>query len=345
MPIYSSIGIIGSVGKNGKNDPADVRAVQQRLNDLMNPPRVRLAVDGKCGRLTRGMIRDFQRSVLEFRWPDSRVDPAGKTIVALNDPASEGKWARMTIPPDEPDTPHTPGGGGGTKDPVEEIMEELKAEFSMTPSEEATMRKIVKESLKGVRPGGPTTAEKVGANSRLAFTALRNVLVFSSANSGAWVLAQYLGFAAPFVMFYGFLKVLGKSMQSGSRVYGAVGAAYATAYWVHGGMKPFGCRTLIERNKSKPEEWRQNPETMEKCWREGWKAAWEGMEKSCREAAGRAGVPVDRMREALKMALGTVPAVEIARTALKQIAKELRYTDPNVSDTVRLLSDELRYPN
>ena len=37
--------------------------------------------------------------------------------------------------------------------------------------------------------------------------------------------------------------------------------------------------------------------------------------------------------------------VEIARTALRQIAQELRLKDPNVAQTVALLAEELRYPS
>ncbi len=99
MPINRTIFISGSVGRGGRNARADVSAVQSQLNDQMNPPRVRLAVDGIYGPKTRAMIRDFQATVCEFRWPDCRVDPNGQTLAALNDPASEGKWARMSLPP------------------------------------------------------------------------------------------------------------------------------------------------------------------------------------------------------------------------------------------------------
>lgn len=97
MPIHSSIYIKGSVGRGGRNDRADVAAIQRRLNDLMNPPRKMLAVDGRSGPMTEAMIADFQSGVLNLRRPDRRVDPMGKTIRALNDPASANVWARMSI--------------------------------------------------------------------------------------------------------------------------------------------------------------------------------------------------------------------------------------------------------
>ncbi len=345
MPINSSIGIFGSVGKNGTNNAQDVRAVQQRLNDLMRPPRIPLAVDGKSGSKTRSMIRDFQRSVLAFRWPDGRVDPIGKTIVALNDPESEGIWARMSIPPDTPDKPDTPSGGNKTSDETDEIIDDLKAEFGMSEGEEKAMRNLIAELLKGNHPEGPTTADKVGSYGRLAFQALRGGLVFAAANSTLWVVAAFLNMAAPFVMLYGFLKALDKSMESGSRVYGAVGAAYATAYWVHGGLKPYGCQTLINRNKANPPQWQQKPENMEKCWRAGWKSAWDAMEKMCADEARRAGCSVDEMRKALKMFMGVNSAAKIARSSLEQIAKDLRLKDPNVADVVGRLANELNYPH
>jgi peptidoglycan hydrolase-like protein with peptidoglycan-binding domain len=99
MPIYSSIAIRASVGRGGRNESADVMAIQKRLNDLMNAPRVKLAVDGRCGPKTESMIADFQKGVLGTPHPDGKVDPNGGTIRALNDGASEGKWARMSMAP------------------------------------------------------------------------------------------------------------------------------------------------------------------------------------------------------------------------------------------------------
>ena len=114
MPINMMINILGSVGAGGKNQLADVRAVQTQLNGLMNPPRRPLTVDGKSGPKTETMIRDFQRSVCGFRRGDGRVDPGGKTLTALNQPMSEGKWAGMSMMPDDarPSTPAAPVAGG-----------------------------------------------------------------------------------------------------------------------------------------------------------------------------------------------------------------------------------------
>lgn len=97
MPINSSIGIRGSVGQGGRNNMQDVMVIQQRLNDLMHSPRVPLKMDGRSGPKTEGMIRDFQKVVLGMTHPDGRVDPMGQTLRALNDPSSEGKWARMSF--------------------------------------------------------------------------------------------------------------------------------------------------------------------------------------------------------------------------------------------------------
>ena len=99
MPIYSSIGIRASVGRGGRNETADVSAVQKRLNDLMNSPRIKLTVDGRSGPKTEAMIADFQKVVLGTPQPDGKVDPNGATIRALNDGSSEGKWARMSMAP------------------------------------------------------------------------------------------------------------------------------------------------------------------------------------------------------------------------------------------------------
>ena len=107
MPIYSSIGIRASVGRGGRNESTDVSAVQKRLNDLMNSPRIKLTVDGRSGPKTEAMIADFQKVVLGTAQPDGKVDPNGATIRALNDGSSEGKWARMSMAP-----PGAPGGKG-----------------------------------------------------------------------------------------------------------------------------------------------------------------------------------------------------------------------------------------
>lgn len=104
MTITSSISITGSVGKGGRNLSADVTTVQKRLNELMGSSRTHLAEDGLIGPKTRGMIADFQRSVLKYKWPDSRVDTNGKTIAAMNDPNSATIW-RVT-PPHKPGFTH-----------------------------------------------------------------------------------------------------------------------------------------------------------------------------------------------------------------------------------------------
>lgn len=98
MAIINSISIVGSVGRSGRNQSRDVSVVQTRLNDLMSAPRVPLAVDGLNGPKTQGAIADFQKSVLKFNSPDSRVDPNGRTIAAMNDPNSAKIWRLAPAP-------------------------------------------------------------------------------------------------------------------------------------------------------------------------------------------------------------------------------------------------------
>ncbi len=102
MAVTSSIYISSSVGKGGVNGAEDVRTVQARLNELMPPGRARLAVDGKCGPLTIGAIREFQQVACGMRWPDGRADPGGKTIGALSDEEAARLW--------NPAGPHSPAG-------------------------------------------------------------------------------------------------------------------------------------------------------------------------------------------------------------------------------------------
>ncbi len=142
--INSSIGITGSVGRRGRNEKLDVVAVQTRLNELMGASRPNLVPDGISGPKTRGMIADFQVSVVGFRHPDYRVDPAGRTIVAMNDPASASIWQRMSIP-DFPDDPG-PSGGGSSEKPKEDPKPATRP--TMVP------RALVDKEIAATRPGG-----------------------------------------------------------------------------------------------------------------------------------------------------------------------------------------------
>jgi peptidoglycan hydrolase-like protein with peptidoglycan-binding domain len=78
--------ISASVGNKGKNLVADVRTVQQLLNQNLHHlfPLLPLKVDGACGPVTVGMITDFQRRRVGMSKPDGRVDPGGKTLEFLN---------------------------------------------------------------------------------------------------------------------------------------------------------------------------------------------------------------------------------------------------------------------
>lgn len=76
-----------AVGQGGANQRDDVLRVQTLLNENGCEPR--LDVDGSCGPRTVGAIRWFQERALDMRNPDGRVDPGGRTWVALGrkDPA------------------------------------------------------------------------------------------------------------------------------------------------------------------------------------------------------------------------------------------------------------------
>jgi len=81
-----STSITASVGLGGANRAADVRAVQSLLNDVRpdrGGPVPPLDVDGLAGPLTNGAIGKFQRKQ-SLPAADSRVDPDGPTLQALN---------------------------------------------------------------------------------------------------------------------------------------------------------------------------------------------------------------------------------------------------------------------
>lgn len=92
--------LTASVGNGGVNKKQDVIVVEFLLNRSMSeiyPPFRKeengrwafeatftaLPVDGKIDPAVVNTIKDFQRTVLGFKWPDGRVDPGKNTIRAL----------------------------------------------------------------------------------------------------------------------------------------------------------------------------------------------------------------------------------------------------------------------
>lgn len=197
MAIYQSITIRGSVGAGGRNDSADVRTVQSQLNGLMNAPRVPLTVDGLAGPKTKAMIVDFQKNVVDLAMPDGRVDPGGKTLRALNDPGSEGKWARMSMAP--PPLPGAPGssamptlpavytasekgflerlyakiGEVHTRKPAKDVLDDL------VQNDIALAKALI--SLQGVTQYTVEFLEALANMRRAGFTAREIVILFSDA--------------------------------------------------------------------------------------------------------------------------------------------------------------------
>jgi len=363
MPINSSVGIFGSVGAGGKNNHNDVAAIQQRLNDLMHPPRVPLAVDGISGRKTRRMIRDFQKSVCKFNWPDGRVDPVGKTIVALNDPDSEGEWAQMSIPQDNNQGGGNDSSGGqpgsdrpkSRKEAIDAAIEHLKADQHMTPGQEAVMRGLLEDVWKAQKGGftiiGPGGMTKEGLNTWYGrcvntFKVARIVLTFSVANTAAWSVAMVLSFIAPFLMVVGFIRSLNKAMNAGGRIYHAIGLSYMTVAWANDDWRPIGCQLFIQRNKAAPPQWRADPDTLEKYWREGQLAAVASLEEFCAQISGKAGLSVADTKQALKAILSSIDKTTLARSILEDLSKQLKKgSDYNVGNVVGSYADEVNYPH
>lgn len=85
-PASGAVTIVASVGLGGVNRPDDVRKIQSLLNDVRperGGPVPKLVVDGICGPLTRAAIHKFQ-TFMKMPVIDSRVDPDGPTLMALN---------------------------------------------------------------------------------------------------------------------------------------------------------------------------------------------------------------------------------------------------------------------
>ena len=76
--------ITRAVGRGVVNpNRAEVELVQKLLNSHRKPPLPPLAVDGQVGPKTIAAIEEFQRRVVKMTMPDGRVDPDGRTLLAL----------------------------------------------------------------------------------------------------------------------------------------------------------------------------------------------------------------------------------------------------------------------
>ncbi|HKL69069.1 peptidoglycan-binding domain-containing protein [Salibaculum sp.] len=215
MPINSSLFISGSVGAGGRNKNQDVAAVQQRLNDLMNPPRQPLVVDGLSGPKTIRAIRDFQKCVMGFHRGDGRVDPDAKTIRGLSDPSSEGKWAGMSMPSQEDMRPPK-GPGAGLSEPELDNHEKLHAAISNELEDQDYAQEFLDESLKNYGPAVKGMIATLGEAGNILKVA-QGIKVLKDAGLSAPQAAQVLGVllrtrSAP--MSVAFLKEMGKHGQS-----------------------------------------------------------------------------------------------------------------------------------
>lgn len=121
----------GSVGQWGDNAPADVKAVQDRLNVLAPKDRTPLEVDGKSGPKTVHRIKDFQVNVCNMKSADGRVDPGGKTERALNDANSMPVWSGSPQygTPTNPATAAPQAKAAGTAEPRPDLSTGLPADL------------------------------------------------------------------------------------------------------------------------------------------------------------------------------------------------------------------------
>lgn len=146
MALMMSLGINGAVGQGAmaRNQPQDVKNVQQLINDRLSTG-TKLVVDGKCGPKTIGAIIAFQQIAMRVAMPDGRVDPRGKTIAALNDPANRLTYTPAPTPPSMP--------GGGSQAVETGIRQELKAKGVPEPRIDALV-KIYKDHLETILKAG-----------------------------------------------------------------------------------------------------------------------------------------------------------------------------------------------
>ena len=79
----SAAGLQASVGRGGKNNPADIQALTRIMMRHGAGPLVLLKLQSieQLG----DWIATYQGEVLNFRSPDGRIDPGGKTIRSIED--------------------------------------------------------------------------------------------------------------------------------------------------------------------------------------------------------------------------------------------------------------------
>lgn len=370
MPINSSIAIFNSVGLGGDNVKFEVETVQQRLNELMSAPRVPLDIDGATGSKTIKMIRDFQKSVCKFKNPDGRVDITGKTILALNDPASEGIWAKMSIPPakdpvqqsvdkktgeidEENPYPSTP------KQAVKVAVGRIAAEQVMTNQQKVILERLLFDLFKAqsggftvIGPGGMTkqqfdewidTAKKVFNVTRAALTILGPEVLPVALVAFNGVLSM----ALPFVMFAGFVGLLSKAMSSDERIYKAISIAYTMVHWAEDTavkVRPQSCKIFLTRMQNNTNFTEYDRRELRRAWSEGQTAVMLGTHKTVSRIAGSTPHSYYEVDKILRKILGAADQTRLARFILRGLADKFeKKGDWNVANSIRLHAEERVY--
>ncbi|HET7542111.1 MAG TPA: hypothetical protein VFK05_19725 [Polyangiaceae bacterium] len=115
-----------SVGAGGTNTRVDVVTVQNLINQSIRTivPLDCLEENGLCDQLTIEAITQFQRRVVKLSDPDGRVDPGGRTFLALTVTASGGEYEPSPLSPPSapapaPDAPARKPGNCYTDNPNE----------------------------------------------------------------------------------------------------------------------------------------------------------------------------------------------------------------------------------
>jgi len=368
MAINSSIGITGSVGSGGGNDPGDVSTVQIRLNELMNPPRKLLVEDGISGPLTRGMIRDFQRGVVGFRWPDGRVDTDGKTIRALNDPASEGIWGRFTPAPKPAPkgggggatTPKKPsGGGGGGTSIVDQLVETLAGTVAMTLAEKQileTMAEVLADEFTGANtPAGPggLLSEAQLAKAKLSLKVMFKIgQVSLHVANGATAGATAAGFATAsaaasalgvVMLTVGLVYALLKALGTGQRVYGCVACAYRMTFWVHQTRLPDRSQKVLDMHKAMGMDYMATWDNYVEAWAEGDKRGKSAIEHTVTELERKTGASRSDVIKCMRLILGSRSADTTCRQFLAVMGEAARLSDPQVANSLTHMAVNWEY--
>lgn len=356
----SKITISAAVGENAANRNKDVATIQVLLNHYIGIGKIigfsGLVVDGKIGPKTKKTIMgfQFQNGIITAEHFAGQIRPGGASITFMNKNlgATPVKWPAGKSKPEAESK--------SDAEAVETALQHIKDKHGLSAAEEHQYRQILTAIWKthhgkfdSVRSGVGTVANwhqwadfalDIFTLARTGFGASPGSLLYS-AGSISWSIGQALGFLGPLLMFLDFVDKLEHASAADARIYGAIGMAYMTTYWAHGGIKPINCRTFLDIWGKEAKEFRSNTTVLENHWKKGQGDAVKGLEAYIQKMAARSGFSQQKSKEKFKALLQTINKTTLSRAVLCSIADSYRAMgDINEADQIQWYGKKLVYP-